>query len=551
MEDHIGVIDALEALLAKASGRLYRVLVADGAARTCSFSSSNHRTAPDRDLPKLLRDRRERLDVLVVVELSTTLLRAVRERPPGLLVVVGDMSDDMELPTDMLVLGPHATLHVGDGDTIACASEGPELQRLCDALGSHRLALAPTPVWLPRWLEHPQLGGYHVAGYVPHHALSYALASWSTSTKHNHVLVPLGVEEARVDRSRDPSLLPAAVAHTLERFTGPLFPAPHVIALTLRGSSHSEPTRALAPNEHAIALWNQAKRALPMTGAVVGMQQPRPELSLEIPTAAFLAQRALLGIERARQTIANPSVRPQAANDDAVHKAREILSRSGTVLSEHESKVVLRSFGFEITRQAVATSASGAAQFADKIGYPVVLKAVSPDLRRKQELGAVVLDLHNAASVRRAFGTIQANVEQRAPTARMDGILVAEMVGEGLEIQVGGIRTHDDRIVLYGRPQSLSLPIEPVLALHPLRPHDAVLLAEAVLTRLAAPAWRRASDPDVHVLAEVFFRLDELFTTTRERLLSVDLNPIRLVGLPRRYVTLDARIVQRPHLEGQ
>ena len=107
--------------------------------------------------------------------------------------------------------------------------------------------------------------------------------------------------------------------------------------------------------------------------------------------------------------------------------------------------------GVEITRQAVASSASGAAQYADTIGYPVVLKAVSPDLRRKQELGAVVLGLTTSAAVRRAYATIVHNVETHAPTAHLDGVLVAEQAPEGLELHCGAIRLHTGEMAIGGK----------------------------------------------------------------------------------------------------
>ena len=67
-----------------------------------------------------------------------------------------------------------------------------------------------------------------------------------------------------------------------------------------------------------------------------------------------------------------------------------MLKGAGQVLTHQESKVVLRGFGFEVTRQAAANSASGAAGFAERIGYPVVPKALSPDLRRRSDVGGVM-----------------------------------------------------------------------------------------------------------------------------------------------------------------
>jgi hypothetical protein len=179
----------------------------------------------------------------------------------------------------------------------------------------------------------------------------------------------------------------------------------------------------------------------------------------------------------------------------------------------------------------------------------VVLKALSPELRRKRELGAVELDVANAAAVKRAYGNIVNNVEERAPTVQLDGVVVAEMIEPGLDLHCGVLRLHSGGGVVFVRAL-LDIPAEPVLAPSPLSNTDALLLAEAALSAVPLPARRRASDPDVNVLAGLLLRIDGLFRHTGERLLSIDLSPARLVDSDRQYVTLDARIVQRPHLEG-
>jgi hypothetical protein len=104
-----------------------------------------------------------------------------------------------------------------------------------------------------------------------------------------------------------------------------------------------------------------------------------------------------------------------------------------------------------------------------------------------------------------------------------------------------------------------SVPVEPVLALAPLSGDDAVLLSHAILGRMPVPALRRASDPDVHDLATVLARLSALVEHFGPRLELVELRPIRLLANAARdgsedgrgYVTLDARIVQVPHLQGR
>jgi hypothetical protein len=531
-----------------------------------SFVAAAGTRVAGKALARALREARGQVRVVVAPSLDPTAIRALRDHPPALVILTAPVDDealaDLRSIPGVELLGPDARLWVGprigeagERTAVACAATPEELRRLVDALGQARLALSPTPSWLPTWLDDPALVEHGAVGYVPAESLTSAWLEWAESNATaprgpRSLLVPLGVVRADVDRPRHPDLEPALVAHTVERLTGPIFPSSQVLALLRAGLLHvagDEPPI----DAHALALWNQARRALPRFGDGPGMQSPVPELSLATPGAAFLAQRSLLRLRASERLIAGERARPLervASDHSSLERADAVLEGAAEVLSDHDSKVVLRGHGIEVTRQAFANSASGAATFADKIGYPVVLKALSPDLRRKTELGAVELDVGNAAAVKRSYARIVANVEERAPTVRLDGVVVAEMIPPGLDLHCGGLRLRSGGIALFARPL-LDAAIEPVLARSPLAPIHALLLAEAALAHV--PARRRAHDPDVRVLASLLLRIDRLFEHTGDRLLQVELNPVRMIfGGERAYVTLDARIVQRPHLEG-
>lgn len=572
-----------ERAIAALLGRRESVLVARSLAEDARrWAGVDAQVIEDADLARSVREAGERVDVVAVhgldSQLWSQLMRALRDTPPSLIVVGGDGPEEHERVAELarvaerqrtLILGPGAVLHLGPRERglratpIACAGHLDELLRLERALGPVRLALAPTPAWLPRWLLGAHVGGHELVGYVPRDALSLGWLDWLASLGRRELrqlVIPLGVPPIELDAGHGSDALEAAtVAHALERLTGPIYPAPQVLALlheaALRefdgvpeadDADNDEPPHGSA----ARALWDQARRALPRVGELLGMREPDPTLSLRVPTAAFLAQRALLRLRASERLLALELEPLEPADPDHLDRADTVLESAGEVLSDQESKVVLRGHGIEVTRQAFANSASGAASFADKIGYPVALKALSPDLRRKRELGAIELDVVNAAAVKRAYANIVANVEERAPTVQLDGVVVAEMIEPGLDLRVGGLRMRSGGVAVFVQPQLETVVVEPVLAASPLSPTDALLLAEAALANVPLPARRRASDPDTSVLASLLLRVDGLLRHTGERLVSVDLCPVRLVDSDRRYVTLDARIVQRPHLEG-
>src|SRR5258705_12300507 len=123
-----------------------------------------------------------------------------------------------------------------------------------------------------------------------------------------------------------------------------------------------------------------------------------------------------------------------APQDEAIAQA---LGLGRPTLSESESKQLLAAWGVGSAREHLATSAEAAVAAAERLGFPVALKADSPDILHKTEAGVVRLNLGDAAQVRTAYAEILANAKAYAPQARITGVSVQEMVGEGVEVIVG------------------------------------------------------------------------------------------------------------------
>lgn len=550
---------ALEAVLAtRAAGKGRVVDLRAGSDDDDAIEIAAAVRSTEREVIERLRGGRGP-EVIVVDRPSASLRRALRDHPIGLLVVCGEPAaadvEALDALPDQPWLGPAATLSTGAGRAIAIGHVRGELTGLVRALGRDavRIAAAPTPRWLPVWLDHSAVRGCAVLGTVGARALSIAWAQWARGGRPSDVIVPVGVPAVALDRPRAPELDVAVAAHALEARTGPVFPSPRVIAIVhaqLAGpAGHREGVASTTTTTDEV--WAQARRALPVTGALLGMEAPRPGMPTDAPTAAFLAQRVLLREASHRALLAAPPPAPIPPPPDGIERAAEVLHNAGESLTDQETKVVLRGFGMQVTRQAVASSASGASGFAERIGFPVVLKALSPDLRRRSELGAIELDLGNAAAVRRAYGAIVDAVERRAPTARLDGVVVAEHVPAGLDVHAGVLRLAGGGLVVFAQPHAATGASEPVLGLCPLGHGDALSIAHAVLSRIAVPALRRESDPGAAPLAEVLLRLSWLAERFADRLNLVDVNPVRITGDSRGYVILDAQLRQRAHVEGR
>src|SRR5262249_57605093 len=120
--------------------------------------------------------------------------------------------------------------------------------------------------------------------------------------------------------------------------------------------------------------------------------------------------------------------------DEAIAQA---LGLGRLTLSESESKQLLTAWGVPSAREYRATSAEAAVEAARRLGLPVALKVDSPDIPHKTEAGAIRLNLDDAARVRAAYAEVMAGAKAYAPQARITGVSVQEMVGQGVEVIIG------------------------------------------------------------------------------------------------------------------
>src|SRR5438477_10842947 len=110
-----------------------------------------------------------------------------------------------------------------------------------------------------------------------------------------------------------------------------------------------------------------------------------------------------------------------------------------TSLTAPEGKLVCDAYGITVPKEGVATTPTEAARLATKIGYPVVLKIVSPQILHKTEAGGVLVGVKNAAEARKGFDTILANAKKYNRKATVLGVQVQQMLGGGQEVIVGAV----------------------------------------------------------------------------------------------------------------
>jgi succinyl-CoA synthetase beta subunit len=126
------------------------------------------------------------------------------------------------------------------------------------------------------------------------------------------------------------------------------------------------------------------------------------------------------------------SIKKEKQGDDLIRSA---LARKQEALSEYESKKLLSFYGIPVTKERLMHSADEAAAAAAALGFPVVLKACSPELMHKSEHGCIELNLRSEKDVREAYGRIVESID-----LDLEGVLVQEMVAGQRELVIGLIR---------------------------------------------------------------------------------------------------------------
>jgi acyl-CoA synthetase (NDP forming) len=196
--------------------------------------------------------------------------------------------------------------------------------------------------------------------------------------------------------------------------------------------------------------------------------------------------------------------------------------------SEAAAKILLEQAGIRSVPERACATEVEAVSAAERLGFPVVLKILSPDILHKSEMGGVLLNVMDAAAVRDGFGVLMARARQAAPAARIDGVLVAKQLRGEVECILG---IHRDPV--FGPMAMFGLGgifVEVLRDVVFRRCPFGVDVAEAMIRSVrGAPLLlgaRGRKPVDVPALAEMLARLSVFAAQAGDRLQAVDLNPV-------------------------
>ncbi len=279
-----------------------------------------------------------------------------------------------------------------------------------------------------------------------------------------------------------------------------------------------------------------------------GLPEGRAELHRAgIPAYIFpeSAARALGALRRVCEWRARPTLPDRPLTVDRERAARVLAQArvaGQTRLTDLEVLDVLTAYGIATAPARLARDPEAAARAAAEIGYPVVVKIVSPQIIHKTDVGGVRTGIETAVELKQAYAAMLDGVSRRAPQATIEGFLVQRMITGGRETIVGVSRDPVfGPLVMFGLGgiyvEALGDVIFRIAPLCPLDVHD---MLKGIRGTAILEGVRGAPPVDFGALGEVVQRVAQL-AVDHEEIAELDINP--LLAFPQGATAVDARIL--------
>ncbi len=215
---------------------------------------------------------------------------------------------------------------------------------------------------------------------------------------------------------------------------------------------------------------------------------------------------------------------------DRVEKAKEIIEkakRENRPLVEPEAKEILRLYGVPVPDFKVATNEEEAVRFSNEIGYPVVMKIVSPQIIHKSDAGGVKVNIKNEEEAREAFRTIMENARKYKPDADLWGVIIYKMLPLGKEVIVGMIRDPQfGPAIMFGLGGIFVEILKDVsFRVAPVSKEEALEMIKEIKAYPILAGARGEKPVDIDALADMIVRIGEMATELPE-IRELDINPI-------------------------
>lgn len=212
------------------------------------------------------------------------------------------------------------------------------------------------------------------------------------------------------------------------------------------------------------------------------------------------------------------------------------------VLTEVESKELLKKAGIPVIETKLARNKKEAISISKEMGFPVVLKIISPDVVHKSDSGGVKLGLTSATQVGKAYSEIMTSIKQQIPQAKIQGVSVQKMGRPGIEVIIGMSKDPQfGPVIMFGLGGVLVEVLKDVsFRIVPLTKNDAQEMIKEIKGYPILQGYRGQEAADIPSLEELIVKVSQ-FVEQNPNIKELDLNPI--FAYKDNALAIDARIV--------
>ena len=218
--------------------------------------------------------------------------------------------------------------------------------------------------------------------------------------------------------------------------------------------------------------------------------------------------------------------------------------KAGQALGEAETRPILAAYGLDLVPGQLAHDAAEAAEIAGALGFPVVVKIVSPQVLHKSDLGGIALNLQSAEAVRQAALKMEAEILENLPEAQITGFLVEKMAPKGLEVIVGMRRDPTfGPLMMFGLGGIYVELFKDVgFGVAPLSPQRAKEMIEATKAGRLLGGFRGSPVYDLAGVVDAIGRVSQL-AVDFPQISEVEINPLLVLPKGQGAKVLDARLI--------
>lgn len=264
------------------------------------------------------------------------------------------------------------------------------------------------------------------------------------------------------------------------------------------------------------------------------------------PDLAVKAMGKLRRYAKLQQMKSEPVEEYYEAEKEVARKIiADVRADGRTSLTEIESKKIFNAYGLPVVQTRLATSEDEAVEMAEDMGYPVVLKIVSPDILHKSDAGGVKVDIKDEAGVREAYQTILENAKNYKEDADIHGIVIQEMAPWATETIVGSVNDPTfGATVMFGLGGIFVEVLKDVtFRVAPISKKEAENMLNEIKSSPILDGTRGEAPRDKDALANVLTSYAFMITDLADEISESDANPVLVYEEGKGVKVVDARII--------